>query len=637
MGNPKLRAFLNYLEAQNDWITASALANHFKVSTRTIRNYVSAINKDKPMISTSQNGYKLMMTESQESAASSQTQDTPSKRVNMILKELIINTGGLDIFDLSEKIFVSTSTIENDIVIANSQIITPFHLKVKRRHDMFVLVGEETAKRKLMSHIISQEASPHFLSTGKVQKLFKDYNITQLKENVISILEKHNLLINEYSINSIILHLVITMDRIKNNESIKENLRTKKLKGNSEINAATNIADMIENEYGITFNEAERYYLVLLLSSKTTLLNYQTLTPESLTSFVDEHYIDLTQSLLEKVHESYFIDLSDNEFIVKFTLHIRNLVFRAKNQQWSRNPLTYKLKDTYPLIYEISVFISNELQKMEGIIIKEDEIAYIAFHIGAFFERKKELETKILCAVVCPNYYDMQINLVQKVEAKFKEAIEIIQVTSEIDNLLHTDKIEFIITTLPVKSLQIPTVFVHPYITKEDYEQIQNLLVKLSERKNILKVKNYLEMFFNEELFMKNIYLDTDEEYIKYMSQKLYEKNYVKKSYCGSVLEREKMSSTAFNNNVAVPHSMTMDANKTGICIIINDKPVKWGEEQVQIITMIAINQTQRQLFSQVFESFINILSEWENVKELTKAIDYKDFMDKVARLMDKI
>ncbi len=636
MGNQKLRAFLNYLEAQNDWVTASALANHFKVSTRTIRNYVSAINQDKPIISASQNGYKLMTTESQEGASSSQTQDTPSKRINMILKELIINTEGLDIFDLSEKIFVSTSTIENDIVIANGQI-APFHLKVKRRNDMLILVGEETAKRKLMSHIISQEASPHFLSTIKVQKLFKDYNITQLKENVISILEKNNLLINEYSINSIILHLVITMDRIKNNKSIKQNLQTKMLKGNSEITAAKDIADMIENKYGITFNEAERYYLVLLLSSKTTLLNYQTLTPDSLTGFVDKHYIELTQKLLEKVHESYFIDLSDNEFIVKFTLHIRNLVFRAKNKQWSRNPLTYRLKDTYPLIYEISVFISNELQKMESIVIKEDEIAYIAFHIGAFFERKKELETKILCAVVCPNYYDMQINLVQKIEAKFKDSIEIIQVTPEIDDLLNTDKIEFIITTLPVKSLQIPTVFVHPYITKEDYEHIQNLLVKLSERKNILKVKNYLEMFFNEELFMKNIYLDNAEEYIKYMSEKLYEKKYVKKDYCGSVLEREKMSSTAFNNNVAVPHSMKMDANRTGICIIINDKPVKWGEEQVQIITMIAINQTQRQLFSQVFESFINILSEWENVKELTKAIDYKDFMDKIAHLMDKI
>ncbi|MDN3020072.1 PTS sugar transporter subunit IIA [Paenibacillus sp. BSR1-1] len=636
MENSKLKAFLSYLETQNDWITASALANHFKVSTRTIRNYVSTINKDKPIISAAQNGYKLIPRESNEHAPSSQPQDSPSRRINMILKELIINTEGLDVFDLSEKNFVSTSTVENDIVIANG-LIVPFHLKVKRKNDMIILVGEETEKRKLMSHILTQEASPQFLSTVKVQELFKNYNITQFKKNVINILEKYNLLINEYTINSIILHLVITMDRIKNNKSIEQTLEIKRLKSNLEMNAAKDIADMIQNEYGITFNEAERYYLLLLLSSKTTLLNYQSLTTDSLTSFVDKHYIELVRNLLDKVHESYFIDLTDDEFIVKFTLHIRNLVFRAKNKQWSRNPLTYNLKDTYPLIYEISVFISNELQKLENVVIKEDEIAYIAFHIGAFFERKKELETKILCAVVCPNYYNMQMNLVKKIEAKFRDAIEIIQVTSEIDNLLNTDKIEFIITTLPIKSLQIPTVFVHPYITKEDYEHIQNLLLKLSERKNILEVKNYLEMFFNEELFMKNIYLNNAEEYIKYMSQKLYEKQYVKKDYCESVLEREKMSSTAFNNNIAVPHSMKMDAKRTGICIIINDKPVKWGEEKVQIITMITINKTERQLFSHVFESFINILSEWENVKELTKAIDYTDFMGKISCLMDEI
>lgn len=332
MENSKLTAFLSYLETQNDWITASSLANHFKVSTRTIRNYVSTINKDKPIISATQNGYKLMPRESKENAPSSQSQDSPSKRINMILKELIINTEGLDIFDLSEKNFVSTSTVENDIVIANGLII-PFHLKVKRKNDMIILVGEETEKRKLMSHIITQEASPQFLSTVKVQELFKDYNITQFKENVINILEKYNLLINEYTINSIILHLVITMDRIKNNKSIEQALEAIRLKSNLEMNAAKDIADMIENEYGITFNEAERYYLLLLLSSKTTLLNYQSLTPDSLTSFVDKHYIELVRNLLDKVHESYFIDLTDDEFIVKFTLHIRNLVFRAKNKQ----------------------------------------------------------------------------------------------------------------------------------------------------------------------------------------------------------------------------------------------------------------------------------------------------------------
>ncbi|WP_433945036.1 BglG family transcription antiterminator [Paenibacillus sp. SN-8-1] len=636
MKRAKLTTFLNYLEAQNDWVTAAALANYFKVSTRTIRNYVSAINSETPIIASNPNGYKLMTQQNRKGAASLPSEDTPAKRMNMILKELIVNTEGLDIYDLSEKIFVSTSTIENDIIITNN-LIVPFHLKVKHKGDKLILVGEESDKRKLMSHIITQEASPHFLSTVNVQEIFEGYNIAELKQYVLSVLEKYNLLINEYTINSILLHLVITMDRIKNNKLIEHSLHAQSLKSNLEMKAAIDIAKLIETQYGIRFNEAERDYLMILLSSKTTLLNYQALTPDNLTNFLDKHYIDLVQTLLKKVHESYFIDLSEDEFIVKFTLHIRNLVFRARNHQWSKNPLTYNFKDSYPLIHEISVFISNELQKLENISIVEDEITFISFHIGSFFERQKELENKLLCAVVCPNYYGMQLNLVQKIDAKFKDVIEIMQVASEIDNLQNINKIDFIITTLPVKLLQIPTLFVHPFITKEDYEQIQNLIVKLSERKNILNVKNYLEMFFDEGLFLKNIYLDNAEEYIKFMSQKLYEKQYVKEDYCDSVLEREKMSSTAFNNNVAVPHSMKMDANRTGICIIINDRPVRWGEEKVQIIIMIAFNKTERKLFSHVFESLINILSEWENIKELTISMNYKEFINKIAHLMDKI
>lgn len=548
MKSSKITAFLNYLEARNGWVTAASLANHFKVSTRTIRNYVRTINSDTTRIASNSSGYKLITQNNQKTVPALQSQDTPSKRMNMVLKELIVNTEGLDFFDLSDKIFVSTSTIENDILSANHLLVL-FQLKVKRKGDRLILIGAETEKRKLMSHIITQETSPQFLSTVKVQEMFEGYDIVRLKYIVTSTLEKYNLLINEYKINSILLHLVITMDRIKSNKSIEHN-QAKDMKSSLEMNAAIDIARMIGDEFGIEFNEAERSYLMILLSGKTTLLNYQTLTLDTLTNFVDKHYIELVQTLLEKVYESYFIDLSDDEFIVKFTLHIRNLIFRAKNKQWSKNPLTYTFKDTYPLIHEISVFISNELQQMENITMVEDEIAYISFHIGSFFERKKELESKLLCAVVCPNYYGMQLNLVQKIEAKFKDVMEIMQVTSEIDNLQHNNKIDFIITTLPVKSPQIPTIFVHPFITKEDYEQIQTLMVKLSERKNILNVKNYLEMFFDEELFLRNIYLDSAEDYIKFMSQKLYEKHYVKEDYCDSVLEREKMSSTAFNNNV---------------------------------------------------------------------------------------
>ena len=44
--------------------------------------------------------------------------------------------------------------------------------------------------------------------------------MTKLKENIIYILKKYNLFINEYAINNILLHLMITIDRIKKNSNI---------------------------------------------------------------------------------------------------------------------------------------------------------------------------------------------------------------------------------------------------------------------------------------------------------------------------------------------------------------------------------------------------------------------------------
>lgn len=90
--------------------------------------------------------------------------------------------------------------------------------------------------------------------------------------------------VNDYIMNNLLLHLVITLDRIKNNNSVIQSSDLNKLKSNFETEAANKIADLLEVKYGTAFNESERYNFILLLSSKTTLLNYQSLTSRLLKS-----------------------------------------------------------------------------------------------------------------------------------------------------------------------------------------------------------------------------------------------------------------------------------------------------------------------------------------------------------------
>lgn len=637
MKTSKKELFLNFIKTQHDWIDSSTLANYLNVSTRSIRKYVNEINSNGAFILSSKKGYKVNLNTNCQTKIDSSENISPDNRLNLILKELIVNSNGINIFDLSEELFVSPATIEGDIVKAN-KFIGSYNLKIKQSKFLLKLVGNESAKRKLMSSIIFKETGSDFLSLFDVQKIYQEYNLTKLKENIIYILKKYNLFINEYAINNILLHLMITIDRIKKNNYIDSVEVVNYIDNNVDINIAKDISNFLESEYNITLTSAELYYLVFQLTNKTTVLNYNQMDTKSLSNYIDEHFVKLTKKIIKNVYDLYLIDLSDEEFVVKFTLHVKNLISRAKNNQVLRNQIPQKLKDSYPLIYDISVYICNQIQTLENVDIDEDEISYISLHVGSFFDRQKLLEDKVLCALITPNYYDLQFKIVRDLEKRFNESIEIIQIFSDTHNLDFDNKVDMVITTLPINNrCPIPFVYVNPYLNRKDYDNIQSKFTQIKDRKNILTVQNHLEMYFSESLFMKNIYLDSAKDYIKFMGNILYENKYVKPNYIDDVLIREKMSSTAFNNNVAIPHSMKMDALKTGVCLIVNDKPVKWGEEKVQIIAMIPINEKEKEKFNYIFESFIEILSEWNNVKELTKADNYSSFMNRIAYLIQNI
>ncbi|HEK4633238.1 TPA: transcription antiterminator [Clostridioides difficile] len=637
MKTSKKELFLNFIKTQHDWIVSSTLANYLNVSTRSIRKYVNEINSNGEFILSSKKGYKVNLNNNCQTKVDSSENISPDNRLNLILKELIVNSNGINIFDLSEELFVSPATIEGDIVKAN-KFIGSYNLKIKQSKFLLKLIGNESAKRKLMSSIIFKETGSDFLSLFDVQKIYQEYNLTKLKENIIYILKKYNLFINEYAINNILLHLMITIDRIKKNNYIDSVEVVNYIDNNVDINIAKDISNFLESEYNITLTSAELYYLVFQLTNKTTVLNYNQMDTKSLSNYIDEHFVKLTKKIIKNVYDLYLIDLSDEEFVVKFTLHVKNLISRAKNNQVLRNQIPQKLKDSYPLIYDISVYICNQIQTLENVDIDEDEISYISLHVGSFFDRQKLLEDKVLCALITPNYYDLQFKIVRDLEKRFNESIEIIQIFSDTHNLDFDNKVDMVITTLPINNrCPIPFVYVNPYLNRKDYDNIQSKFTQIKDRKNILTVQNHLEMYFSESLFMKNIYLDSAKDYIKFMGNILYENKYVKPNYIDDVLIREKMSSTAFNNNVAIPHSMKMDALKTGVCLIVNDKPVKWGEEKVQIIAMIPINEKEKEKFNYIFESFIEILSEWNNVKELTKADNYSSFMNRIAYLIQNI
>ena len=247
MKTSKKELFLNFIKTQHDWIDSSTLANYLNVSTRSIRKYVNEINSNGEFILSSKKGYKVNLNNNCQTKVDSSENISPDNRLNLILKELIVNSNGINIFDLSEDLFVSPATIEGDIVKAN-KFIGSYNLKIKQSKFLLKLIGNESAKRKLMSSIIFKETGSDFLSLFDVQKIYQEYNLTKLKENIIYILKKYNLFINEYAINNILLHLMITIDRIKKNNYIESVEVVNYIDNNNDISISRDISNFLESE-----------------------------------------------------------------------------------------------------------------------------------------------------------------------------------------------------------------------------------------------------------------------------------------------------------------------------------------------------------------------------------------------------
>ncbi|MDX5659917.1 PRD domain-containing protein, partial [Clostridioides difficile] len=128
---------------------------------------------------------------------------------------------------------------------------------------------------------------------------------------------------NEDAINNILLHLMITIDRIKKKNYIESVEVVNYIDNNIDINIAKDISNFLESEYNITLTSAELYYLVFQLTNKTTVLNYNQMDTKSLPNYIDEHFVKLTKKIIKNVYDLYLIDLSDEEFVVKFILHVQ--------------------------------------------------------------------------------------------------------------------------------------------------------------------------------------------------------------------------------------------------------------------------------------------------------------------------
>lgn len=619
-------------------MTAGYLAGMLNVSERSIKNYIAEINYyEKGLIISSRKGYSIDSLKAKKvlDNYSKKLPQTSKERVNYIITKIITNDANgdkrTDLYKIADELYISFETVKKDLSKVKNRLLE-FDLVISSVNSYVSLEGEELDKRKLLSLILYEEFSSNIMSLDIMKREFPDYDLELLQSIIQEECKKCHYFINDYALLHLVLDIIIGMDRIKKARISERSRNEGKYFGIREQKLSQNIATEIEKNFQISYNSVELEELTIILISHLMKVDFNTLSSDNIESVVGKECVQIVEEIRELLKKTYFIDTNNQEFIVKFTLHIKNLMTRMAHGYMTKNPLLEHIKNTCPLIFECAVEVADRLKEVTKYEINEDEIAYIALHIGGNLETQKSKRNIIRCIILFPQYYDFSNKMIEILKEHYGERLEIKTVITSIDEVKEAEKADLIISTIPVfETVRMEWVMITPFLSDRDFENIDDKIQKINLRKKKARLKKHLMQISNPKFFYKNQEFKNKQEAVRFMTEIMKQEGYVSDNYYNDIFDRENQASTAFGH-IAVPHSMKMNANKTGMFVLLNErKPLEWDRHLVSIVILLAVNEDERAIFHDVYDNLIVLLLEKNNASKVTGSRTYIEFIEAVV------
>lgn len=625
-------ALLKELDKRRGWVSAADLSKTFSVTTRTLRTYVKRINEASPdnPIESSHNGYRLLAPPSPRSAPAQTMPEGPNARVSHLFAKLLTMDQGISIYDLADDLCVADSTVMSDLQRAR-EIASAFGLTLVRKRDVVRLDGTEREKRRLIGHLIAEQGSENGCISLASQLIGSEgHDERRLSALVADSIEREGLCVSDYGLSNIELHLAVMLGRVSQGRTVGEAVDTDKLEGTTAWRAAVRIAEAILEEDGTAIPQSELYYFALLISTNSREDFSAAPSTESIEAYLCESDLTASRQAVRALELAYGLDRFDENFVVRMAIHVHSLILRAREGSFIPNPLAGKTKGSYPLVYDMSVFLANELSCSLDIEINEDEIAFLAFHVGGYFENNVIDRDVATLSVLHMGYNDFHVAQVERIQRTFGDKV----IVGRVDSVARTDpaQLRSDIVVTPVE-LEAPAcdevVVVSPLMNDEDIEAVGQAVERARSRKRAFRAISALRQFIRPELFRRNLYANSKHELIELLCRDCEEKGLCGPDFCEDVLERERLSSTAFGEICAAPHSIGSSAHGSFLYLVVNDRPTRWGDQRASIILLIGTSGKDGDSFRVAYEELLVLLSEGY-ASGLSKCTTYASFVSQL-------
>ncbi len=632
-----LRIFhLLHLLISEQIVSSEYLAKLLNVSSRTIRTDLKELSAllsthGATVKSLKGAGYQLEIHDEQrfrhllkqlkenEAATPQQVSGSSESRHRFLIRKLLLTEEYFRLEDLADLLYVSRPTIQNDIREVR-RILKNYGLTLENRpHYGVKIKGSETQLRYCMSDYIFSRTEIAPESTHS-PSILSDEEMDLIREVILERIEVNDIILSDIALNNLVIHIAIACKRIRDERYVSfYPQEMKKIEAQKEFGVASEIVSSLERKMNHSFPFAEVAYIAVHLLGVRTIVAAN-MDDTEIKGMIDGEIYNLTVEILDHIEKGMQLGIRhDKELLVAFCLHLKPVINRFRYGMNLRNPMLDEIKSNYPLAFEAGILAGETIRKRLGFEIEENEIGYLAIHIGAAIERKKEQNTPKRCLIVCASGRGSAKLLYYKLQSVFGSKLDIVG-TTEFYKLkqMSLDSLDFVISTIPVsEKLAVPIIHVNTFLGGADVDKIEQAISETG-----LPAIHYIR----KKLVFLQQKMDNKEEVLAFMADRIQEAGLVKGPFLESVLEREAMSPTSFGNFVAIPHPMEPFADSTfwAVCTLL--KPIDWDGKPVQFVCVLCMQRSKTEDVQSMYNILLTILNNEALVQQLIKCKTYSDF-----------
>jgi lichenan operon transcriptional antiterminator len=635
--NPRMTAILRELMKAETPLTSEYLARVLAVTSRTVRNDIKeleAIVEDfgAAIKSIRGTGYQLVIHEEQtfrkfllgivdqEKEKYDEIPTLPEDRIRYIIKRLLLADDYCKLDDIADELYISRSTLQNDLKNVK-HIFQHYGITLEKRPNFGLKVkGDEFKLRLCIFFHIFQENESDLELVNTDLPIYTKKDLTYIRKVILDRINTHNISLSDIGLNNLVIHIAIAYHRINSEKYVTlYHSDILELKREKQYQVAKEIVKELEKGLSIRFPESEIAYITIHLLG-TKMVTELHLDESTIHEMIDKQIDRVVNKILEAIdHELNLGIKDDQELYVAMCLHLKPAIHRFHYGINLPNPLLDEIKSKYPAAFQAAVIASLVIKREMEIDINENEIGYLAIHLGSAIENAKRGKKVKRCLIVCASGLGSARLLASKIHSKFVDKVEIVGTTDyyKLNNMTLLN-IDFIISTIPIQSeLPIPVIHVNTILGGGDLEKIEAVLAGRSAQ-NLPYTKK--ELVFLQKEF------ETRDEVLDFLCRQLQSLGLVSEDFLESVLAREKLSPTSYGNFVAIPHPITPKTDSTFWTICTLKKPVDWGGKRVQFICLLSVEKNCTNDLQNMYDYLVDLIDDQQVVQSLLKCKTYHEF-----------